>query len=206
MALKARWLLFSASIACAAYGCGTLLDIQPDTSADASIEAGEDALPAESGADASADAPEDTSTCAPKSCGDLQANCGVAPDGCGQTLADCGACSGGETCGAGGPNRCGDGGCDAATTCSPGQCGSVSNGCGSTIECGGCNGHGYCNAGICTPCPVFANSCANTAVNACPGQPAGTNHLYACSQLSSTADCVHCPNPTTGQGTLYCCP
>src|SRR5689334_13105638 len=46
-------------------------------------------------------------TCAPKTCADLAAECGLAGDGCGGML-DCGTCSVGDTCGGNGiPGVCG---------------------------------------------------------------------------------------------------
>lgn len=204
MRARARWVLLLALSAPAAYGCGTLLAISPDEVPDAAVEAG-DAPAVETGADGSVDASDDT-TCVATSCTALQANCGAAPDGCGQTLADCGVCSGGETCGAAGPNRCGDGGCDAATACKPGQCGPISNGCGGTVECPGCSGHEYCNAGTCKACGLFASGCASTTLNACPKSGIAGMNLYACPQLATTSGCLYCPNPTTGKGSLYCCP
>lgn len=51
----------------------------------------------------------------------------------GQCL-QCGFCSSPDTCGGGGtPNVCG---CTAQTACNPGQCGTVSDTCGGTLECG----------------------------------------------------------------------
>lgn len=81
-----------------------------------------------------------TKTCTPKTCSQLNLNCGAVADGCGGTI-DCGQCSNGQTCGGGGtPNVCGSGSPCTPKTCSELglNCGSTSDGCGGTIACGVC--------------------------------------------------------------------
>lgn len=106
--------------------------------------------------------------CTPKTCEELNANCGPIADGCGR-LIDCGSCTmDGESCGGGGlHNRCGspEGNpeeCPALLTCDDvgAQCGLVSNGCGGVLDCGGCDEagescggggtHNRCGAPTCT--------------------------------------------------------
>jgi hypothetical protein len=62
--------------------------------------------PSDGGMDAFVDAAED-GPCTPKTCAQLGANCGVAPNGCGADVF-CGVCLGGQVCGGGGANRCGE--------------------------------------------------------------------------------------------------
>ena len=113
--------------------------------------------------------------CQPKDCAGLDADCGQVPDGCGKVL-ECGSCASGETCGAGGPNRCGIGACNAATCASAGaECGLIGDGCGKALDCGGCvvpdtcGGSGKPNACGCTPktCPASAE-CGSVS-NGCDG-------------------------------------
>lgn len=76
--------------------------------------------------------------CNPATCAAEGANCGTTVDGCGGTL-QCGTCAAGETCGAGGANRCGVGTC-TPTTCQAAlkDCGIISDGCAAVLECGTC--------------------------------------------------------------------
>src|SRR5258706_754115 len=50
----------------------------------------------------------DGGNCTPKSCADLQVNCGQQGDGCGAVI-DCGSCPPPDFCGGGGPSQCGGG-------------------------------------------------------------------------------------------------
>ena len=90
--------------------------------------------------------------------------CGLVDDGCG-ALADCGECPSGLHCGGSGfPKVCGA--ADDATTCTPitcqppngRYCGIIGDGCGSSIDCGGCPAGEVCGArvrGVCgTACPL----------------------------------------------------
>lgn len=89
-----------------------------------------------------------------QACFDVGLNCGTVGDNCGGTI-DCGTCSGNETCGGGGtPNVCGSGGCTPLnqTQACAGQgfnCGTVSDGCSSTFDCGSCGTNETCNANVC---------------------------------------------------------
>lgn len=80
-----------------------------------------------------------TPVCRPKTCADLKIDCGPAGDGCGGLLA-CGSCPTGQSCGGGGPGKCGSkGGCEPAT-CASQQigCGPAGDGCGARLDCGAC--------------------------------------------------------------------
>ena len=89
--------------------------------------------------------------CIPDTCKKYNANCGSIADGCGAQL-DCGTCTGTDTCGGSGhPNVCG-----TSTVCVPktqtelcltGVCGAVEDGCGNTVDCGGCTGQNCCGCG-----------------------------------------------------------
>ncbi|HQM09921.1 MAG TPA: hypothetical protein PK140_11025, partial [Polyangiaceae bacterium] len=76
--------------------------------------------------------------CVPKTCAQLEAECGSAPDGCGGKI-DCGECMSGQVCGGGGPNRCGTSACFPKSCVQLGaQCGYISDGCATAIDCGSC--------------------------------------------------------------------
>jgi hypothetical protein len=49
-------------------------------------------------------------------------------------------------------------GCTPAT-CAPNACGNVPDGCGGTLNCGGCAGNSLCDAGTCQPCDVCESGC-----------------------------------------------
>ena len=84
----------------------------------------------------------DLSTCTKAMCG--ARNCGMIPDGCG-SVESCGAaCMSPQTCGGGNagthmPNVCASGPACTAKTCVLDQdCGLVSDGCASVLNCGSC--------------------------------------------------------------------
>jgi hypothetical protein len=81
------------------------------------------------------------------------ANCGHAPDGCGGAI-DCGSCIGGRVCGGGGvgANKCGARGttCTAQSCAQQGKdCGSISDGCASVLNCGTCPSGKACVNNVC---------------------------------------------------------
>ena len=121
-------------------------------------------------------------TCTPRQCNHPlnQGKCGPQPDGCGGvTPVSCGSCTFPQVCGGSGvPSVCGggtppgpDGGaCVPKSTCGPGECGSIANGCGGVLDCGNncaagtiCGGDGtpnVCGAPNCVPaaaCPAGMN-------------------------------------------------
>jgi hypothetical protein len=111
--------------------------------------------------------------CTPTTCQAQGKNCGTMPDGCTGTLT-CGTCTGTETCGGGNPgtpNVCGEGPCTTGTTCAAQQksCGTISDGCGDTLECGTCTSPAVCGGGGvanvcgCTPttCQAQSKNCGD---------------------------------------------
>jgi len=103
----------------------------------------------------------DGECCAPVTCGDLGASCGTPPDGCGGTL-DCGYCAVNAACDllfqcyclhaectgicCADGEICADGACCAPQTCGDldADCGTPSDGCGGTLDCGSCGVAGQC--------------------------------------------------------------
>ena len=85
--------------------------------------------------------------CTPRTCEQLKAECGQVPNSCkpGEFIF-CGGCTGAETCGGGGSNKCGLGQCNEQTCQSVGaECGIISNGCGKIVNCGSkCPNDGRC--------------------------------------------------------------
>jgi hypothetical protein len=111
-------------------------------------------------------------TCAPKTCGDVSANCGYVSDGCGGLL-NCGTCQAPDTCGGGGtPNQCGSN-CTLTSCAAKGAtCGTIGDGCGGTRNCGTCSAPAVCGGGgtanvcgvpACTPrsCQSIGATCGN---------------------------------------------
>jgi len=128
--------------------------------------------------DAPKDVAEDTAPveCVPKTCAQLEANCGSAPDGCGEKI-ECGDCPDGQTCGGGGTNKCGTDDCFPKSCVQVGaQCGYASDGCATAIDCGTCaapetcGGSGKINECGCTPktCSQLGASCG-TVPDGCRG-------------------------------------
>jgi hypothetical protein len=77
--------------------------------------------------------------CTPTTCAAQGIDCGPAGDGCGNLLA-CGNCPSGQSCGGGGPGKCG-----TMINCMPSncvtqniQCGQAGDGCGNVLNCGNC--------------------------------------------------------------------
>jgi hypothetical protein len=118
-------------------------------------------------------------TCAPKTCASYPAGtCGVQGDGCGGvTASSCGSCTTpGQTCGGGGvANRCGAPAACAPKTCADlgAQCGTLPDGCGSTVTCPSCTAPATCGGGgvaykcgtpTCSPksCPQLGVECGLT--------------------------------------------
>lgn len=90
-----------------------------------------------------------TSDCVSETCSSADYECGQHDDGCGNTI-DCGNCPNGHICSEGDCVECIDNGlinevayqgkCCKPDTCSflGYECGTTSDGCGNTIDCGGC--------------------------------------------------------------------
>jgi hypothetical protein len=142
-AIAVRSLCIAAAVAAVAIACGSS-DSSQFTDPNAGLdEAGVTPptgtfVPAEGGANEGG-----PSTCTPKTCADVKANCGPIGDGCGSVV-QCGTCdvSLGETCGGGSvPSTCGKPPCKKLTCADTGAtCGVAADGCGGqTADCGGCN-------------------------------------------------------------------
>jgi hypothetical protein len=107
----------------------------------------------------------DGTACMPKTCAELNADCGPVADGCGGLL-DCGPAmcpKAGEICGGGGPSKCGvaDSGCKAKTCVElDANCGKQGDGCGNLIDCGTCTGTDTCGG-------VTPNKCGTPPKPAC---------------------------------------
>ncbi len=87
--------------------------------------------------------------CAPRTCAQLNVNCGPQGDGCGGVV-ECGTCAAKEVCGAAGPSKCGkpNPGCVPKTCPQLGAtCGKQGDGCGEIIDCGGCTAPQICGGG-----------------------------------------------------------
>ncbi|MFO0679219.1 MAG: hypothetical protein U0169_22010 [Polyangiaceae bacterium] len=154
--------------------------------------------------------------CTPRTvadCATANVQCGPMADGCGGFV-DCGGCPANESCGAGGPSKCGTSGVDAGTctkkTCADypaNSCGPVPDGCGGVLTCGA-------NGGTCTP----PQSCGGGGTpSVCGGSSACVPKT--CNQLNATCgaagdgcggtipNCGDCAAPQTcgGGGTPSQC-
>jgi hypothetical protein len=154
--------------------------------------------------------------CVPRTCSQLNAECGSIPNGCGGTLANCGTCASDEICNA---NVCQKVKCVPKTSAEvcPGKCGPVSDGCSSTINCGGCTGNNTCGGGgtesvcgspPCTPltcqalgatCGPIGDGCGGVAqCGSCPsGQTCGGGGASKCGVLVDPNCTGLCPNVKT---------
>lgn len=126
--------------------------------------------------------------CTPKTCAELDANCGDTSDGCNGVL-HCGKCPSGENCGAAGPNRCGVGACTPTSCAQAGaECGLIGDGCGNSLSCGGCSAPKTCGG------PNQPNQCTCLPITCAQ---AGKD----CGQLSDgcggTLECGTCPTGKT---------
>lgn len=134
----------SRSLPRAMLGLGWVLNLACDD------QEGGRAMPTGPSADARAEIPwptVDAATCAPKTCAQLGAACGVVPDGC-TSVVECGGCPAGLVCGGDGPNLCGTVGCTPTTCLKAGaSCGLLSDGCAAVLDCGSCSALESCGGG-----------------------------------------------------------
>ena len=151
-------------------------------------------------------APDSDVVCTPKTCADYPAGtCGQQSDGCGALTAPCGAndaggpCPPGQTCGGGGPNRCGAGSARACAGygCQPHdcyqeglECGLGGDGCGGVLDCGPCPGSGTCSTGNTCVWPADAGACVPATCGSL-GYPCGT----VTDGCGKWLDCGACPAP-----------
>jgi len=118
--------------------------------------------------------------CVPLTCQQVNGQyCGTIGDGCGSQLV-CPACPTGQVCGGGGvANVCAPGAGCVAGTCTAtngGQyCGSIGDGCGRPLSCGGCAAGQVCgavNPNVCGPDPATCTKI--TSCTSATGQYCGT--------------------------------
>lgn len=159
--------------------------------------------------------------CVPKTCKDLNAECGAESDGCGAIL-DCGGCTALGTCA---DNLCN---CQPTTCVAEGKnCGQIPDGCGGTLDCGQCSGAEVCgtsdmpnvcaaaDGGSCTPksceeqgksCGIISDLCGGTADCGACLQP---NHVCTivntCLCLPKTCGSATCGTLDDGCGATIAC-
>jgi hypothetical protein len=153
--------------------------------------------PAHAAADASTDSvldaqlpdsakPDTGTSCVPKTCTQLMADCGKAPDACGGVVS-CGACPAGKNCGGNGPNVCGDNICTPKSCAQAGvSCGPTSDGCGDVLQCGTCP-QGSCENGTCTVCSP--TTCGALGL-ACGSAPDGCTDQLQCGDCKGNQSCL----------------
>jgi N-acetylmuramoyl-L-alanine amidase len=127
--------------------------------------------------------------CKPKTCAQLDANCGSVPDGCDGKI-ECGECPAGQICGGGGPNVCGSEECLPKTCVQVNaQCGWASDGCSMAMDCGSCAPPQTCGgAGEPNVCGCTAKSCSQLGAN-CGTLPDGCEGTLSCGSCSSGQTC-----------------
>ena len=136
------------------------------------------------------------SSCVPKTCQQLGAQCGQVPDGCGN-LITCNACPAGQTCGGGGvANQCGAPSCTPRTCASypAGTCGQQSDGCGGVINCANCPVGQTCGGG------GVPNQCGGPSCTPLTQCPAGRNCGTMPNGCGGEISCGVCPNGQTCGG------
>ena len=138
------------------------------------------------------DAPSESdasTSCVPKTCTQLKANCGSAPDGCGGKV-ECGACPSGQMCGGGGLNMCGGTPCSPKSCAQVGaSCGYASDQCGTAIDCGGCTPPSVCGAqGKLNECGCVAKTCTQLGAT-CGSVPDGCGGKIDCGACPSGQTC-----------------
>jgi hypothetical protein len=168
--------------------------------------------------------------CVLGSCGAGTKACGMAcvptdtNHGCGDT-ARCSACAAGESCVGGPPTVCSCVDEAKSVTCSGANCGTRTNNCGHSVDCGSCSppntcgGGGAANKCGCTPsgspcdgvnCGNLTDSCGNsvmcgcTGVNTCGG--GGTSGKCGCTPSNPCAggNCGTFPDGCGGSVTCNC--
>lgn len=107
--------------------------------------------------------------CTPKTCAEADVECGVVADGCGDVI-DCGGCDDGEVCGVQAANVCSDPAdlCEPLSeeeVCAGKECGSESDGCSATIDCGSCDAGEACGARAAFQCDPPGGTC--TPIESC---------------------------------------
>ncbi len=127
-------------------------------------------------------------------CSNAGATCGsiTVTDRCGSSrTVSCGGCSGGNTCQ---NNSC----VCPTPSCGSAQCGTVSNSCGNTRNCGSCGAGENCNSSnqcVC-PTPSCSGKDCGTVSNAC-GNSRSCGTCNKGESCNSNNQCV-CPTPSCG--------
>jgi hypothetical protein len=142
-----------------------------------------------------------TDGCRPRTCSQLNANCGEVDNGCGTKIM-CGSCTNGQTCGGGGSaNRCG-------CACDPTWCGTLVA-CGTTVTCPTncaapqfCGGAGIANRCGCSPTgntgSLTATSVSSSTISLDGGTQATWNSTTSARVSdNSYASALMNPNTTT---------
>jgi hypothetical protein len=73
-------------------------------------------------------------------------------------------------------------GCTPAT-CAPNACGSVPDGCGGTLSCGGCAGNSLCVSGTCEACDVCPSGCLFTTIDQAMAAANSGETIHVCPGL-----------------------
>lgn len=110
--------------------------------------------------------------CVPTTCAASDVECGFIADGCGEIL-DCGGCDDGEVCGVHAANVCDDPAdlCEPLTkeeACAGKECGSESDGCSATLDCGSCDEGEACGVAQAFQCAPAGGDC--TPIESCASQ------------------------------------
>ncbi|HQM10806.1 MAG TPA: hypothetical protein PK140_15495 [Polyangiaceae bacterium] len=157
-------------------GRDTATDVKPDTNV---TDSAQDTVTEETG----------PTECEPKTCAQLEANCGSAPDGCGEKI-ECGECPDGQLCGGGGPNVCGTEACYPKSCVQVGaQCGWASDGCSLAIDCGECSPPETCGGGgEMNVCGCSPKTCSQLGAN-CGTLPDGCLGTLNCGSCSGGQVC-----------------
>ena len=153
-------------------------DVIPDTTAP-------DTDNPDSDTDDSGPAARDTrmTSCTPKTCTEVGAECGKPKDGCGGTL-DCGTCTGDLNCTA--DFRCK---CDPKSCTQLGaECGEPDDGCGGTLDCGTCKPTENCDKKTYT-CECEPKTCKQVGAE-CGTPGDGCGGTLDCGGCGFWADCT----------------
>lgn len=147
--------------------------------------------------------------CNAKTCATLGYQCGSHQDNCGDSI-DCGLCpSPADTCTPEGLCLC-----QPKTSCAPGECGELPDGCGGVITCG-CPTGQTCESGqcICTKKTCGSNNC-DIMSDGCGGQidcgkcTTGTtcqNNACVCQPTTCQALGIECDSASDGCGGMLTC-
>ena len=173
------------------------------TNSTGKTDAGKDAQdPTDARQDVAADVETDggdsgPTECVPKTCAQLEANCGSAPDGCGDKI-ECGECPSGQTCGGGGTNKCGTDECTPKSCVQvSAQCGWASDGCAEAIDCGGCATPEVCGGGgKVNECGCAPKTCSQLGAS-CGSLPDGCEGTLNCGECSGGGICGGGGGPNT---------